>query len=138
MQAWRLHGEDKLMRLMDPKLSDSYVEEEVQRVLEVALLCTQAVAATRPSMTRVVAMLQGDADIPPPTSGPGFMAGLMGFDATLSSSTTATTTASSSSGSHYRLGRGASESLPLIALGRRGEYKDARMPREIVTEVIAR
>ena len=130
------------MFLMDPKLSSSYVEEEVHRVLQVALLCTQAVASTRPSMTRVVAMLLGDIEIPPATSGPGFMAGLTGSDT--SSSITATTisttrtTSTSCSSHHNHLGRGRSESLPLIALASRGEFSDSHIPREISTEMVAR
>ncbi|KAG0622545.1 hypothetical protein M758_3G105400 [Ceratodon purpureus] len=140
--AWRLDSEDNLMFLMDPKLSSSYVEEEVHRVLQVALLCTQAVASTRPSMTRVVAMLLGDIEIPPATSGPGFMAGLTGSDT--SSSITATTisttrtTSTSCSSHHNHLGRGRSESLPLIALASRGEFSDSHIPREISTEMVAR
>jgi serine/threonine protein kinase len=75
--AWKLEAEDNLLYVMDGKLLDTYVEDEVLRVLHVALLCTQAVASTRPCMTRVVAMLLGDIELPPITSGPGFMVGLM-------------------------------------------------------------
>ena len=119
IQAWRLDGEDKLINLMDPKLSSTYVEKEVQRVLQVALLCTQAVSTTRPSMTRVVAMLLGDIEIPRATSGPGFMAGLTGSDtsttaATTTTTTTTTTADTSFSSNHNHLRRGRSESSPLI------------------------
>lgn len=52
------------MKLVDPSAKDgSYSEEEALRVIEVALLCTQSVASMRPSMTRVVTMLTGDAEI---------------------------------------------------------------------------
>lgn len=122
-------GEEKLLYLLDPKLLDSYIEEEVLRVAEVAILCTQAVASTRPSMTRVVAMLVGDVDIPPVTSGPGFMAGLMDSDAPSTTNMSFTTTSSSSTTSSSVI-RGRSESAPLI------QMSDVRMlGREIFSEM---
>jgi hypothetical protein len=42
-------------------------------VIEVALLCTQAVPTMRPSMSRVVAMLTGDAEIIPAASRPAYI-----------------------------------------------------------------
>lgn len=108
VQAWKLEAEDNLLYVMDGKLLDTYVEDEVLRVLHVALLCTQAVASTRPSMTRVVAMLLGDIDLPPITSGPGFIVSLM-----LSETPSNLTTSSFSTDSSGFRGK---ESAPLIRL----------------------
>lgn len=44
-------------------LGDQYSEEEAMRVIEVALLCTQSVGTMRPTMTRVVELLTGGAEI---------------------------------------------------------------------------
>nr|CAD1844404.1 unnamed protein product [Ananas comosus var. bracteatus] len=54
--AWQIYEEDRLIDLVDPNL-DGYPEEEVLRYIKVALFCTQAAAARRPSMPDVVEML---------------------------------------------------------------------------------
>ncbi|GLJ53485.1 hypothetical protein SUGI_1140960 [Cryptomeria japonica] len=71
--AWQLHEQKRLLELMDPQLRTTYVEEEVIRVIAVALLCTQALPAMRPSMSRVVAMLTGDVEEIPVASRPGYI-----------------------------------------------------------------
>ncbi|WOL06023.1 hypothetical protein Cni_G14755 [Canna indica] len=61
--AWKLHESNELIRLVDETLDPSeYTLEEVKRVIEIALLCTQSSAAARPTMTEVVILLlsQGD------------------------------------------------------------------------------
>ena len=72
-QAWQLHEQERLLELMDPQLRTTYIEEEVLRVIAVALLCTQALPAMRPSMSRVVAMLTGDVEEIPVASRPGYI-----------------------------------------------------------------
>lgn len=57
---------------MDEELSE-YNETEVGRVIGVALLCSQTSPVARPSMSRVVAMLLGDAEVPIVTSKPGYL-----------------------------------------------------------------
>ena len=57
---------------MDSKLSE-YSEEEVKRAIGVGLLCSQASPMLRPSMSRVVAMLSGDAEVSTITSRPGYL-----------------------------------------------------------------
>ncbi|XP_057853910.2 probable LRR receptor-like serine/threonine-protein kinase At1g56130 isoform X3 [Cryptomeria japonica] len=71
--AWQLHEQERLLELMDPQLRPTYIEEEVLRVIAVALLCTQALPEMRPSMSRVVAMLTGDIEEIPVTSRPGYI-----------------------------------------------------------------
>jgi len=62
--AWLLHKESMLMNLVDQKINDTLVEIEVQRVINVALLCVQIESTKRPSMSQVLAMLQGEMDLP--------------------------------------------------------------------------
>ncbi|KAG0504688.1 hypothetical protein M758_11G071100 [Ceratodon purpureus] len=61
--AWKLHREGNLMDLVDPKLNLRDDERlEVQRLINIALLCVQNTAEQRPTMARVVAMLQNDSE----------------------------------------------------------------------------
>jgi hypothetical protein len=62
VQAWKLHREGKLMDLVDPTLNlrDEQERTEVQRVINIALLCVQNAAEQRPTMARAVTMLQND------------------------------------------------------------------------------
>ncbi|CAM6027539.1 unnamed protein product [Sphagnum balticum] len=61
--AWHLHKENMLMNLVDQKINDTLVEIEVQRVINVALLCVQIESTGRPPMSQVFAMLQGEMDL---------------------------------------------------------------------------
>jgi hypothetical protein len=60
LQAWILHEKNMLVDLIDQKLNNALVETEVQRVINVALLCVQIKAKRRPSMSQALAMLQGE------------------------------------------------------------------------------
>jgi len=65
--TWHLHEKKRLKDIVDQTLlGDEYSEEEVMRVIEVALLCTQSVGTMRPTMTRVVELLthHTDMDVP--------------------------------------------------------------------------
>lgn len=47
------------MELVDKTLnSEDYDGEEVKRIIEIALLCTQASAAARPTMSEIVVLLK--------------------------------------------------------------------------------
>ncbi|KAG6634347.1 hypothetical protein CIPAW_12G112200 [Carya illinoinensis] len=63
---WALVLKEKgnLLDLLDPRLGSNYRKEEVMRVINVALLCTNVSAAVRPTMSSVVSMLEGGAVIP--------------------------------------------------------------------------
>ncbi|KAF4384271.1 hypothetical protein CsatB_015209 [Cannabis sativa] len=50
----------KLETLVDADLQGNYVDEEVEQLIQVALLCTQGTAGERPKMSEVVRMLEGD------------------------------------------------------------------------------
>ncbi|KAL2613967.1 hypothetical protein R1flu_025659 [Riccia fluitans] len=56
----RLQHEKKLEQLVDAELKRSYNAREVEEVIQVALLCTQASPSDRPKMSEVVHMLEGD------------------------------------------------------------------------------
>ncbi|KAH7860420.1 hypothetical protein Vadar_013198 [Vaccinium darrowii] len=70
--AWRLHENDSEVGLVDANLLE-FDEEEVKRVIGVALLCTQTSPQLRPSMSRVVAMLSGDIEVSAVTTRPGYL-----------------------------------------------------------------
>ncbi|KAG0558162.1 hypothetical protein KC19_10G008900 [Ceratodon purpureus] len=58
--AWKLHKESRLLDMKDPSLVLGEDEgEEVQRVLETAVVCVQTAPEKRPSMFLVAAMLAG-------------------------------------------------------------------------------
>ncbi|KAL8152344.1 hypothetical protein V2J09_010104 [Rumex salicifolius] len=50
----------KLEMLVDLDLQGNYIQEEVEQLIQVALLCTQSSPTERPKMSEVVRMLEGD------------------------------------------------------------------------------
>ena len=52
--------EKKLETLVDADLQGNYIDEEVEQLIQVALLCTQGSPMERPKMSEVVRMLEGD------------------------------------------------------------------------------
>ncbi|XP_075511138.1 BRASSINOSTEROID INSENSITIVE 1-associated receptor kinase 1-like isoform X2 [Primulina tabacum] len=52
--------EKRLETLVDADLQGDYVEEEVEQLIQLALLCTQSSPLERPKMSEVVRMLEGD------------------------------------------------------------------------------
>nr|GMC85575.1 BRASSINOSTEROID INSENSITIVE 1-associated receptor kinase 1-like [Ipomoea batatas] len=52
--------EKKYETLVDGDLQGNYIEEEVEQLIQVALLCTQSSPGERPKMSEVVRMLEGD------------------------------------------------------------------------------
>uniref|UniRef100_A0A7N0RAE6 non-specific serine/threonine protein kinase n=1 Tax=Kalanchoe fedtschenkoi TaxID=63787 RepID=A0A7N0RAE6_KALFE len=49
----------RLDRLIDPNLQGDYAEEEVEQLIQIALLCTQNSPADRPKTSEVIRMLEG-------------------------------------------------------------------------------
>lgn len=72
VQAWTLHENNESSGLVDPRLGE-FDENEAIRLIQVALLCTQASATLRPPMSRVVAMLAGDVEIDTAISKPSYL-----------------------------------------------------------------
>ncbi|XP_022136550.1 probable LRR receptor-like serine/threonine-protein kinase At1g53440 [Momordica charantia] len=57
--AYVLQEEGNLLELVDPSLGSNYSKEEVMRMLQIALLCTNLSPTLRPTMSSVVSMLEG-------------------------------------------------------------------------------
>jgi hypothetical protein len=64
LQAWILQKKNLLNDLIDQKMTNTLVANELQLVINVALLCVQKKVAKRPMMSHVLAMLEGKMDIP--------------------------------------------------------------------------
>ncbi|KAI5570943.1 hypothetical protein BDE02_11G060600 [Populus trichocarpa] len=52
-----------LMEIVDPKLQSEFNKEEAERMIKLALLCTNASPSLRPAMSEVVSMLEGQTSI---------------------------------------------------------------------------
>ncbi|KAF4401663.1 hypothetical protein G4B88_001857 [Cannabis sativa] len=57
-QAFALQRKEDLLVLIDPNLESNFNKEEAERVLKLALLCTNASPTLRPTMSEVVGMLE--------------------------------------------------------------------------------
>ncbi|KAK8580576.1 hypothetical protein V6N12_070840 [Hibiscus sabdariffa] len=62
--ACHLQQSGKLLELVDDKLGSDYNKTEAERMIKVALLCTNATPSLRPTMSEVVGMLEGTITIP--------------------------------------------------------------------------
>ncbi|XP_042436705.1 probable LRR receptor-like serine/threonine-protein kinase At1g07650 [Zingiber officinale] len=60
-----LHDRGNLMELVDPDLGSAYPKDEVILMLNVALLCTNSSPTLRPTMSKVVSLLEGQTPIQP-------------------------------------------------------------------------
>ncbi|KAK4360043.1 hypothetical protein RND71_022272 [Anisodus tanguticus] len=60
-QAWKLHETGIPVKLVDETLDvNEYNEQEVKKIIEIALMCTQSPPNLRPSMSEVIVMLLSD------------------------------------------------------------------------------
>eukprot|EP00253_Pinus_taeda_P018765 PITA_18765 len=71
--TWRLYKAERALEVIDPALKGSYSSEEGIRVIQIGLLCTQAAAALRPSMSQVVFMLTNERENLPSPTKPAFV-----------------------------------------------------------------
>ncbi|XP_058201922.1 L-type lectin-domain containing receptor kinase SIT2-like [Rhododendron vialii] len=60
-EKWK---EGAILETSDPRLGGDYMEEEIELVLKVGLLCSKSNAAIRPSMRQVMQYLDGDVLLP--------------------------------------------------------------------------
>ncbi|CAL9109253.1 unnamed protein product [Musa hybrid cultivar] len=60
MQVKKLQKEKRLGDIVDRNLNNEYDGQEVEMMIQVALLCTQASPEDRPTMSEVVRMLEGE------------------------------------------------------------------------------
>ncbi|XP_074267413.1 putative cysteine-rich receptor-like protein kinase 33 [Silene latifolia] len=57
IHAWILWNEERSIELVDPEMDKTYSSKEIERFIQIGLLCVQADEEQRPSMTEVVLML---------------------------------------------------------------------------------
>jgi hypothetical protein len=60
IQVKNFLDEKKVATLVDPDLNGNYIDNEVDRLIQVALLCTHDSPSERPKMSEVVRLLEGD------------------------------------------------------------------------------
>ncbi|KAG5001669.1 hypothetical protein AAZX31_08G274400 [Glycine max] len=68
--VWSLYGSNRLYEVVDPTLEGAFPAEEACQLLQIGLLCAQASAELRPSMSVVVKMVNNNHEIPQPAQPP--------------------------------------------------------------------
>ena len=81
LQALVLQQKGNLMELVDPNLGTEFKKEEAIRMIKVALLCTNASPALRPTMSAVVSMLKGQTVVQEYPLNPSIYGDEFGFEA---------------------------------------------------------
>ncbi|THG19127.1 hypothetical protein TEA_025890 [Camellia sinensis var. sinensis] len=71
--AWDLWNKNAALELIDPMLSDSSIQQEVLRCIQVGLLCVEDCAVDRPTMSDVISMLIDDNIALPMPKKPAFV-----------------------------------------------------------------
>ncbi|KAL0357896.1 UNVERIFIED_CONTAM: Cysteine-rich receptor-like protein kinase [Sesamum calycinum] len=69
-KVWDLYKSGQLIEAVDPSVKGKFPEEGATRLLQIGLICVQAAAERRPSMSVIVKMLTGNEEIPGPTQPP--------------------------------------------------------------------
>lgn len=64
IQAFNLQQSGELRELVDENLGSDFDKVEAERMIKVALVCTNASPSLRPTMSEVVSMLEGTSAIP--------------------------------------------------------------------------
>ncbi|KAL3503298.1 hypothetical protein ACH5RR_037747 [Cinchona calisaya] len=70
--TWLSWNEDEALQIMDDCLKESFVESQLLRCIQVALLCVQKLPEDRPTMASVVFMLSNETVSLPQPKHPGF------------------------------------------------------------------
>ncbi|XP_024993006.1 receptor-like serine/threonine-protein kinase SD1-8 [Cynara cardunculus var. scolymus] len=73
--AWTLWKEGKALELVDESVEAKFLEDEALRCIQIGLLCVQEQAKDRPSMSKVVLMLNSETAKLPQPKYPGFFIG---------------------------------------------------------------
>ncbi|KAL3503304.1 hypothetical protein ACH5RR_037753 [Cinchona calisaya] len=71
-KAWLSWNGDKALQIMDDCLKESFVDSQLLRCIQVALLCVQKLPEDRPTMASVVFMLSNETVSLPQPKHPGF------------------------------------------------------------------
>ncbi|KAF1862783.1 hypothetical protein Lal_00040048 [Lupinus albus] len=77
--VWSLYRSSRLSDIVDPILEGNFGRDEACGLLQIGLLCAQASAELRPSMSVVVKMINGNHEIPEPTQPPFLNSGSSEF-----------------------------------------------------------
>lgn len=84
--VWKLYRLNTLTEAIDPCLGGDFPETEASRVFQIGLLCTQASATLRPSMSQVVHMLSNsNVNVPTPNQPPFLNTGVQDSDSSIKS-----------------------------------------------------
>ncbi|KAK7273540.1 hypothetical protein RIF29_14596 [Crotalaria pallida] len=79
--VWKLYRSNTLVEAVDSCLGNDFPAIEASRVFHIGLLCTQASASLRPSMTEVIYMLRNsNAHVPTPNQPPFLSTGVLDSD----------------------------------------------------------
>ncbi|PQQ16691.1 cysteine-rich receptor-like protein kinase 2 [Prunus yedoensis var. nudiflora] len=63
-KAWKLYENGKHVELVDPNLDpNEYKPEDVKKIIEIALMCTQPSAAQRPTMSEIIVLLKSTSSL---------------------------------------------------------------------------
>jgi len=71
--AWRLYKGGRLLDMIDSTVRETCVEEQAVRCIHVALLCTQADAGIRPTISNVILMISSCSSTLPNPKKPAFV-----------------------------------------------------------------
>lgn len=70
IQIWNFYVKRRLNEAIDKTLKGKFKQEEASRLLQIGLLCVQANAELRPSMSLTVKMLTDKEELPEPMQPP--------------------------------------------------------------------
>ncbi|KAK9085014.1 hypothetical protein Sjap_025425 [Stephania japonica] len=71
--AWELWKDSRPLELVDPSMGNSFLEQEVVKFIQVAILCVQENAKDRPTMSSVIFMLGNETSTIPAPKQPAFV-----------------------------------------------------------------
>jgi len=102
---WKLWAENNVASIIDPVICDPVFSEDIERCIQVGLLCVQEYVKDRPSIAMVLSMLLSEiVDLPYPKQ-PGFSKRLTASDASSSASQIYQNSSASSISITYLSGR---------------------------------
>ncbi|CAL0300942.1 unnamed protein product [Lupinus luteus] len=71
--AWKMWNDGNITSLIDPQISNPIFHTDILRCIHIGLLCVQEHAIDRPTMTKVISMLNSETLNLPPPKQPAFI-----------------------------------------------------------------
>ncbi|XP_019419842.1 PREDICTED: G-type lectin S-receptor-like serine/threonine-protein kinase At1g11330 isoform X2 [Lupinus angustifolius] len=71
--AWKMWNDGNITSLIDPQISNPSFHTDILRCIHIGLLCVQELAIERPTMTKVISMLNSETVNLPPPKQPAFI-----------------------------------------------------------------